>query len=245
MLGLVFQASVPKNLSEQDANEDATSVDLDRGIFAISDGASESFDSQAWARLLVARFVEHPAVNPDWVNSARKHYEAGRDFDAMSWSQQAAYERGSFATLLGVEWRDHNHDLEIIAVGDSLAVHLDGPERWDSYPYKRAEQFDDRPRLLSTLAEANAFVASGTFNGESCAVWRVTDQSTVLLMTDALGQWLLAEPDAVRARADLLLAARTQSAFVDFVMEQRRLGAMRVDDTTLLILSIRSEGEIA
>lgn len=245
MLSLVFQASVPKNLSEQDANEDATSVDLERGIFAMSDGASESFDSQAWARLLVARFVEHPAVNPDWVDSVRKHYAAGRDFDAMSWSQQAAYERGSFATLLGVGRHENSHDLEIIAVGDSLAVHLDGPERWDSYPYRRAEQFDDRPRLLSTIAGANAFVASGTFNSESGTVWRVTDESTVLLMTDALGQWLLAEPDAVRTRADILLAASTQSAFVDFVIEQRKLGAMRVDDTTLLVLSIRDEGEIA
>ncbi|KAG0165061.1 hypothetical protein DFQ30_009016 [Apophysomyces sp. BC1015] len=53
-------------------------------------------------------------------------------------------------------------------------------------------------------------------------------------MTDALGQWLLAAPESVRSRSGLLLAANTQPAFFEFVLEQRRLGTMRVDDTTLL-----------
>jgi len=238
MLGINFQASVPKSLSEQEANEDAVSFDIDRGIFAISDGASESFDSKMWARLLVTRFVQQPAVNPEWVSAIRQSYEADWDFDAMTWSQQAAFDRGSFATLLGVEWREHTHELEVIAIGDSLAVHLDAAGSCTSHPYRQAEQFNERPRLLSTNAEANAFVSSSTFYSESCAVWHLKEHSRVLLMTDALGQWLLTDPDSFHARVELLLSANNESAFNQFVLEQRRLGAMRLDDTTFMSLSI-------
>ncbi|KXU89806.1 hypothetical protein CI15_06360 [Paraburkholderia monticola] len=238
MLGINFKASVPKSLSEQDANEDAASFDLERGIVAISDGASESFDSRAWARLLVARFIQQPAVNAEWVSAARLSYEVDWDFETMSWSQQAAFDRGSFATLLGAEWHEHSRALEVFAVGDSLAVHLDASGAWESHPYRRAEQFDERPRLLSTKAEANAFVRSSTFYTESCAVWELTEGSLVFLMTDALGQWLLTEPESFNARCQLLLSANTEPAFTEFVLEQRRLGAMRIDDTTLMVLSI-------
>jgi hypothetical protein len=245
MLGITFNASVPKSLSEQDSNEDATSFDLERGVFAISDGASESFDSRAWARLLVSRFIEQPAVNPEWVNAARLSYEVGWHFDALSWSQQAAFDRGSFATLLGAEWHEHNGALEVFAVGDSLAVHVRASGTWESHPYRRAEQFDERPRLLSTKAAANAFVRSGTFYTESCAAWHPTEGSLVLLMTDALGQWLLTEPASFEARSQLLLSANNESAFAEFVLEQRRLGAMRIDDTTLMVLSIDNGAPLA
>jgi len=238
MLGINFHASVPKSLSEQEANEDVASFDLGRGVFALADGASESFDSKTWARRLVTRFVEQPAVNAEWVNAARLSYDTDWDFDAMSWSQQAAFDRGSFATLLGVEWREHSRALEVFAVGDSLAVHLDALGEWKSHPYQRAEQFDERPRLLSTKADANAFVGSGTFYSESCVVWHLTEESLVLLMTDALGQWLMTQPDSFDARVQLLLSANNESAFTEFVLEQRRLGAMRIDDTTLVVLAI-------
>lgn len=238
MLDIKFQASVPKSVAEQEANEDAVAHDLERGIFAVSDGASESFDSCSWAQLLVSRFTEKPAVNGEWLEAARLSYDETWDFDAMSWSQQAAFDRGSFATLLGVEWREHSHELEIFAVGDSLAVHLDESGHWASHPYHRAEQFDERPRLFSTIAQANVFASSDTFNIESCTVWRLTEKSLVLLMTDALGQWLLADPDSVKARADVLLSMGNETTFTEFVLDQRRIGSMRVDDTTLVVLAI-------
>jgi hypothetical protein len=57
-------------------------------------------------------------------------------------------------------------------------------------------------------------------------------------MTDALGQWLLTEPDSIKSRANLLLSANDEATFAEFVREQRRLGSMRVDDTTLMVLAI-------
>ncbi|VWB09534.1 hypothetical protein BLA6860_00265 [Burkholderia lata] len=239
-LVLEFQATVAKAIDEPKRNEDAVCIDEGRGVFAVSDGASQSFDSRAWARLLVSRFVEQPAVNPEWVDVARQDYDRSWDYDSLSWSEQMAFDRGSFSTLLGCEWREHLRDLEIFAVGDTIAVHLEGASIVQSYPYTAAHEFDQRPQLLSTRAEANRFVHSPSFNKNSGTVWHLNEGSVVLLMTDALGQWLLSQQGGAEPRLNMLLSANTKTAFTELVLGQRSEGTLRIDDTSLLVLAARS-----
>jgi hypothetical protein len=242
-LVLEFQSTVPKAFDEPERNEDAVCVDEGRGVFAMADGASESFDSRAWAQLVVSRFVEHPAVSPEWVNAATQSYDRTWDYNSLGWSEQMAFDRGSFSTLLGCEWREHLGDLEIVSVGDSLAVHVEGAKIVQSYPYTTAAEFDQRPQLLSTCAEANEFVSAVSFNKDSGTVWHLSEDSVVLLMTDALGQWLLSEQDEANSRLTMLLSANTDGAFTELVLSQRREGALRLDDTSLLVLAVRSRTE--
>ena len=242
-LALEFQATVPKTADEPERNEDAVCIDEDHGVFALADGASESFDSRAWANLLVSRFVAQPAINPEWVDAARQGYDRSWDYDSLSWSEQMAFDRGSFSTLLGCEWQEHLMDLEIFAVGDSIAVHLEGASIVQSYPYTAAHEFDQRPQLLSTRAEANRFVHSPSFNKNSGTVWHLNKDSVVLLMTDALGQWLLSQQGGAESRLDMLLSADTEASFTELVLGQRSEGALRIDDTSVLVLAARSRIE--
>ena len=52
-------------------------------------------------------------------------------------------------------------------------------------------------------------------------------------MTDAIGAWLLSQPDE---RMQRLRALETRAAFVDLVETARADGTMRRDDTTLLVI---------
>ena len=92
-----------------------------RGTLALCDGASESFDSSVWAQILADKFARDPAVTPEWLGDAIAEYVSRHDFDTMSWSQQASYERGSFSTLLGAQYDPEHRAVEILSVGDSLA----------------------------------------------------------------------------------------------------------------------------
>src|SRR3990167_3467482 len=104
MLRLVFSATVPKDAAYPESNEDAFRYsEVDRR-YAISDGASESFDAKTWATLLTERYLCEPGVSSAWAQEAVSEYKGKIDFDQLSWSKQAAYERGSFATLLGIEY---------------------------------------------------------------------------------------------------------------------------------------------
>lgn len=241
-LVLEFQSTVAKVADEPERNEDAVCIDEGRGVFAVADGASESFDSRAWANLLASRFVDLPAVSPEWVSAVRESYDRGWDYNSLGWSEQMAFDRGSFSTLLGCEWREDLADLEIVSVGDSIAVHSEGMKIVRSYPYTSAVEFDERPRLLSTRAEANEFVNAASFSNDSGTVWRLSEGSVVLLMTDALGQWLLSE-DSAGSRLERLLSVNTEAAFTELVLSERREGALRIDDTSLLVLAVRSRPE--
>lgn len=230
-------ASVPKDLSRPELNEDAWLSDDERQRWALSDGASESYDSRAWATALVQKYVDDPAVGPAWVNALAQAYAAGVDYPALSWSQQGAYDRGSFGTLLGLEMAENGHELEVLAIGDSLAVHVRGASVMATYPYQQAADFDSRPQLLSTQQAANAFVHQAGFITEhSSQTWVLEPGDTVILVTDAVGQWLLQELALEPSALDTILQVAHAEEFEGLVSVMRSERRMKLDDSTLVRL---------
>ena len=153
-----YFASVPKQPGDGDRNEDAFRWRPSERALALCDGATESFDSRLWARILARRFVRDRDVTPAWVSAAIKVFRRLHKPAALSWSRRAAYDRGSFATLLGVETEADGSVARLVAVGDTVAVLLDGPKVVASFPYESAEDFRRRPALLSTRPEHNKFL---------------------------------------------------------------------------------------
>ena len=228
-------ASVAKDPARQDLNEDAFALGGSR--FALADGASESYDSRTWARLLTEAYVLDQCVGVPWVADKVRTYLDSADFASLSWSRQAAFERGSFATLLGLELALNGSDAEVLAVGDSLALHVRDGVILTSFPFQHANQFDARPQLLSTLATANDFVGECDFFTTSSATWPVQPGDQILLVTDAVGHWLLAREDALTA----LSAVATDEEFEQLVVDRRRDRTMRLDDSTLLRIAVEGD----
>lgn len=231
-LRVELAASVSKDPKRQDFNEDAFA--LGKTCFALADGASESYDSRKWAQLLTAAYVLDQDVGVPWVACRVRDYVESSDFDSLSWSRQAAFERGSFSTLLGLKWATTGSHVEVLAVGDSLAVHVRDSQLLTSFPFQQATQFDARPRLLSTLPEANGFVEEADFVPSSNVDWTVQPGDQILLVTDAVGHWLLAHDGAL----DALVAASTSEDFERLIVARRLDKSMRLDDSTVLRLAV-------
>ena len=140
--------SLPKR--EGQTNEDKWRTSKDGLVCAVSDGASVSFNSATWAEILVRRFVDDPCVSTAWVQSAVAEYQSGYDRNSMAWMQQAAFDRGSFATLLGLVCSPDSSNARVIAIGDSLFAFIDGDELVRTIPYVAPTEFDQAPHLLST-----------------------------------------------------------------------------------------------
>src|ERR1039458_3551897 len=96
---VLFAGQIPKEYTYPEDIEDTFTVSMETGTVAVSDGASESFDSKAWAKLLVKGYVGEPQFNSDWVRNRLDEYNCSFDVSSLSWSRMAAYERGRFATL--------------------------------------------------------------------------------------------------------------------------------------------------
>lgn len=236
-------ASVAKDPQRYEFNEDAWAVNDPLTCVALADGASESYDSQTWARLLVETYVRDQSVSAQWVADRVQAYLAATDYESLSWSRQAAFERGSFATLLGLELSPNGHDAEVLAIGDSLAVHVRDAAMLASYPFTEAEQFDSRPLLLSTISAANTFVGeSEFFKKNSSNTWAIQPGDYIYLVTDAVGHWLLREHQTDSALSVLAGIGKVEEfeALVQTMRQQRR---MRLDDSTVVRVLIEGDEE--
>lgn len=229
----VLSFSVPKR--EDAINEDRWRSTPDGTICALSDGASVSFESGIWAELLVERFVTDANVSSSWVDGAGRQYLGKFDRETMGWSQQAAFDRGSFATLVGVIWPPDQPFLRIFAIGDSIAAFVRGNSFAGSYPLTSHLDFDRSPTLLSTNPIENPTISDEVI----AAGWQTFEvdansQTIALLMTDALGRWLLEDPHS--SRLSRLLEIGDQAHFANFIDVERAEGRLKRDDSTLIIL---------
>jgi hypothetical protein len=223
--------SVGKNGADE--NEDRFAFDLEQGVIAVSDGASVSFAPAIWADVLVRRIVANPAVSEEWIARAIAEHDGHFDRATMPWMIEAAFDSGSFATLLAIKLGGEAGVPHVLAVGDSLCAVISSDGVVFSTPYSRAEEFDQRPRLLSSNQAQNRQVLA-----DAAELWRTLhvdfESQKLLLMTDSLGRWLLDEPGP--ARVECLASLSTQSEFAIFVEDEIRERRLKKDDATLVIL---------
>jgi hypothetical protein len=152
--------------------------------------------------------------------------------------QQASFDKGSFASLLGVRMADGGRAIQVLSVGDSLAVLCDGDRIKATFPLSSAAEFTQSPQLICTNPTHNAFLDKMDFAYDLVADWsfRGLEQPALLCMTDALGHWLLSQRDRDSSPISVLRRLRTPGAFARFVREERAAGRMKRDDTTLIAL---------
>jgi hypothetical protein len=233
-------ASVPKDVTCPTLNEDAWAHNEEFTCVALSDGASESFDSKTWANLLVDRYVHDHAMTPDWVAEALNEYTSGFNFEELTWSAQRAFDRGSFATLLGLVIGHNETDLEVLCIGDSLALHVRDGAVIASFPFDRPEQFDARPTLLSTKGHANSLWANSEFFLGASRTWKVQPGDVIYAVTDAVGHRILSQLAGDGAIAGTLVSVNSEPEFTDLVQQLRASREMRLDDSTVLRLIVEN-----
>jgi serine/threonine protein phosphatase PrpC len=235
---IVFKGIVPKELEYPDNNEDTF---LREGnVVAVSDGASESFDAKNWARILVRKFVQFAHSGESWLPEAIKEYSRLHDREELSWAKQASFDRGSFATLLGITFHEESKSAEVLAIGDSLAVLVSNGSFDRSYPYTSSQDFEQDPVLLSTNHGLNDFYERQDFLLSHSVTWDLRSLTNPLLlcMTDALGRWFLETYPSDATILESLLSFRHEAELRTFVTALREKKVIRIDDTTLIVLDM-------
>lgn len=238
-LKILFDGKVPKEDIYKDSIEDFYEIRSDWKSLAVCDGASESYDSKSWAELLSKKYTEEPAseITKEWLTEAIEQYSNKHDFNSLSWSKQAAFNRGSFSTLLGVQF--HDNRVQIDAIGDSVAVIIDDGCYFDSFPYKSSEEFQKHPVLVSTNIELNKFIDRADFH----CYWEMNDKKSpkILCMTDALAEWALRSKEENEPIWEKLLEIKKQDDFAELIKKARSEKKMKIDDSTLIIVEFNKD----
>jgi hypothetical protein len=209
-----------------------------KGVYALSDGASVSFDSKSWAAILVRRYARKPEFTREWLAAAITEFGKLYDRESLPWMQQASFDKGSFASLLGVRVIDGGRLIQVLSIGDSIAVLCDGDRIEATFPISAASEFTRSPQLLCSNPAGNAFLNQVDMSYDLVADWSFCGlaQPALLCMTDALGHWLLSRRDQAPSPISLLRKVKTADAFARFVREERSAGRLKRDDTTLIAL---------
>lgn len=259
-MDLVIDAfSEPKAGNTLDEYEDAyctprsrvLSLTGRRGVrIAIADGASEGSFSRHWAQMLVREFCRTPgrALNTclhearkEW-NQWAEHYRRDRELRGrpLQWFEEPKFEQGSFATLLGVEFRlrklpSSAQRWTAYAVGDACLFHIRRDVLLAAFPLDQCDGFTTRPTLIASKPARSRKERAALRN--SGALMR---GDRMYLATDALAEWVLCSLAAGHAPWELLdgVAQSSDKAFSDLVTRLRSDGEVRNDDVTLVRLSV-------
>jgi len=232
----VLAVTTGKDPGVPDSNEDAWAQHSSGNGVIVLDGATESFAARRWARLLAAAWA---SGEQGWLQSAQAQYARSMQGVSLTWAQEAAAERGSFATVAAIRGTDQG--IDATCVGDTCLFLVAGDRLVESHPLTSADQFTSAPVALPSDPA-----------GLDAAVELLRDQRRTLpvpahgleawLATDAVAAWLIDADET--ARNDRVRAVREVTGDQDFtalVARERAAGRMKTDDSTLVRVALEAQ----
>jgi serine/threonine protein phosphatase PrpC len=227
-----ISATLPKRGNKAEENEDAVAAAPDSLRFAVSDGASEGWESGAWATRLGSAFLRSPPAPPEfsqWLTEVRENWTPPPLAVSAPWYASMKQEQGSFATLIGLELRRSNDSgwaWKAVAVGDSCLLHIRGEELKTAFPLTSPKAFSNRPVLIASSA-TEPCPEPEWFAG------RADPGDLFLLASDAVAARLL-DPSAL-ARGLAAVRESLQSRDVATLLDWCREVQTKINDDVSLI----------
>ena len=101
----VLRATISKDVAIDGSNEDSYCLRLNAPgpRVAIFDGASESYAARKWSKLVAEEWGRKHDKDWGWIDRAQTRYERNSNKTGLSWAQEVASDRGSFATVCYVD----------------------------------------------------------------------------------------------------------------------------------------------
>jgi hypothetical protein len=234
---------LPKRDSRASECEDAIGVNLDSLRFAVSDGATEGFNSRRWARYLTTAWTSAPPIELDLtllhsqVKTLGHRLFEQKDTAGLPWYLEEKASQGAFAAFVGL----HIHSSgtwEAVAIGDCCLIH-ENADYFYAFPLTTPAEFNSRPMLIPSLIDKYPSL------GGAVRISEGTSQAgdRFLLMSDAIACWYLglgrSSPD-VLSRFRSALDAPDKAALADLVADERAEQHLRNDDVAVLNLRVLS-----
>ena len=226
--------------------EDSFDYSVKSGIAAVSDGASNNFESRRWASLLTHAFVHRTPTEftlpkvLDWVDSVAAEWSESIPWQDLTVFEEAKAALGSAATLIGLKFessslRKAEGAWQCLAIGDSCLFQITRGQLARSLPIAKSADFDIHPPLLSTRPENSKLITDRLMTERGG--WRTGD--TFYLLTDAIASWFLLDYEQGGSPWEIL-SSLDQQSFASFVDDKRARKLMRNDDVTVITLSVRT-----
>ena len=235
------QLLLPKLGHDASECEDAIAFDLQTARFAVTDGATEAFHAQQWARNLAEHWVQNEATLTleefrQWVATEGRELHDSWNGLTLSWYSEEKARNGSFAAFVGVELdlKTATPSWKAIALGDTCLMHCRGGELLKSFPLSRSESFGSNPVLVAS----NAALYESTMQSVVLDSGDCENGDVLFLMSDGVASWCLQRFENGDFDPDFL-TARDDEELRRFFDGERQAGKIRNDDIAVLRIEIK------
>ncbi|OUV02502.1 MAG: hypothetical protein CBC42_06905 [Betaproteobacteria bacterium TMED82] len=241
--------TVPKEVEFPNSNEDSFFFHTDGLACALSDGASESYDSKNWSWILCETFTKNARrVNrgtfyklkeiKNLIKIARTEFEKFYSVKTLSWSQEASFKRGSYATLIGVI--DHGTTIEILAIGDTVVIWRDQNSLLNSFFIDINYDFKKKPLLLCNQMKEDTLFFEKLNQQWSYVKIKKNKilNGEIFLLTDAIAQRVLNLSNNGYTTLAINILKKSNIEFYNWVIKERSEGFLKKDDTTVAWINV-------
>ncbi len=225
-------------------------------IFAVADGATNSFFSRLWAQQLTRQFAEEPdkAFRKDswneWLSKAQVQWRG--EVEKIAKAPGASFvtlngfhgRKPAVATLVGLRLNEENEKgiaWDAAVLGDSCLFHL-REKTHDAYPELKGAEFTYIVDGLNSIPDGNASepkISSATAGGDGTnGPAPIVEGDVMLLATDALSQWMVKRDQMGEPVWGHVLRLETPAEFEKLVTDARKEAKepMVNDDVSLVVL---------
>jgi len=254
-LRLGINATLHKINDSPNDCQDASSINLETGRFAVADGVTRSFFPAEWSRLLVEQFC-HDTNEPnldlfktrnwqDWLSPVQEKWSAlihnkvseKTGIDSIHLKNSLIARDPAASTFMGLQVDAHapNPTWQAIIIGDSCLFYFKNNGELTSYPVKNSSDFNYHPQYFSSIPSSRkdepSFLSGNLEVGD-----------IFLLTTDALAKWLFIQRERNGNNWDKtlqsLMSMKSYQELFDFVSNARNdnESPMEDDDVALIVL---------
>ena len=254
-----FSDRTHKEMETISGCQDNFSYNEAKNCFAIADGATQSFYSSIWSKLLVDYFCENPQIDKNnwqewleliqqkWLEEVRAELEKAKSGNNFAWIEiYNGLERSKSATSTFIGLQFIENQAKISIVGDSCLFIFKGNQNQliQTHLLQNSTDFNNRPGYFGSRSKNNDDYEPEFLDIE-LKYEQHSDKLYFVLATDALAEYIFKYTEQQRDILTTLLTINSEQEFENFVKSARHNGTIKMknDDVTLMILEV-SDGEI-
>ncbi|WP_072925214.1 PP2C family serine/threonine-protein phosphatase [Microcystis aeruginosa] len=233
--------------------QDNFSYNEAKNCFAIADGATQSFYSSIWSKLLVDYFCENPQIDKNnwqewlkpiqkqWLEEVKAELEKAKSGNNPAWieiSKLLNRFESATSTFIGLQFIENQAKVSI--VGDSCLFIFQGDKLIKTYLLQKSADFNNRPGYFGSYPKNNNDYKP-EFLDIPLKYEQPSDKLYFVLATDALAEYIFKYTEQKRDILTTLLTISSEQEFENFVKSARQDDTIKMknDDVTLMILEVR------
>lgn len=259
-----FSHRTHKEMETISGCQDNFSCNEAKNCFAIADGATQSFYSSIWSKLLVDYFCGNPEIDKnnwqkwlkpiqkEWLERVTAELKTAKSGNNPAWieieNRLNRFESAT-STFIGLQFIENQAKVSI--VGDSCLFIFRGNQLIKTYLLEKSTDFNNQPGYFGSRSKNNDHEPE--FLDIKLKYKQHSDKLYFVLATDALAEYIFKYTEQRRDILTTLLKINPQQEFdinseqefENFVKSARHNGTIKMknDDVTLMILEV-SDREI-